>query len=242
MNNTQIAWTEKTWNPVTGCQVCTEGCKYCYARELAENKRGTAAFPLGFDLHLRPKKLTEPDSIAEPSHIFVNSMSDVFWEKIPNDYRHRILDTIERNPHHQFQVLTKRPEKMLEFSKERKFPPNMWAGVSLELQKYTDRVDILRQVDAKIRFISAEPLLGPLELDLAGIHWQIVGGESGSHINDAAVAEKRALVKLSEGKWVPQEDKATWVYSLREQAKKAGTAFFFKQWGGPKSKSGGCDL
>ncbi len=242
MNETGISWTGLTWNPVSGCSKVSPGCAYCYACTRAERLRGHAAFPNGFDLQLRPHKLTEPDRLEKPSLIFVNSMSDAFHEKIPDAYRHQVFDTMERNPRHKFQVLTKRPENMVRFSRERKFPQNVWAGVSIELQKYVERADLLRQVDATVRFISAEPLLGPLKLDLTGIHWLIVGGESGPHLNDLKVADKRALVVKEGGKWVPRKDRAPWVYDLQQQAKSAGTAFFFKQWGGPKSTSGGAEL
>jgi protein gp37 len=139
--------------------------------------RGTSAFPKGFDLTLRPHKLVEPYRLKKPSLIFVNSMSDLFWEAIPDDYRDRVLDVIEDTPQHQYQVLTKRPEKMLEYSHRRKLPPNFWAGVTIECNRHVGRADILRAVDAEIRFVSAEPLLDDLSaLELSGIHWLISGG------------------------------------------------------------------
>lgn len=242
MNDTGIIWTELTWNPNSGCDKVSPGCAFCYAHTLAEQKRGGPAFPNGFDLTIRPHKLREPFKIKKPSLIFVNSMSDLFWEKIPEDYRHQIVDVIEQTPQHQYQVLTKRPEAMLAFSRRRRLPPNFWAGVSIESQKYASRADILRKVDAEIRFISAEPLLGPLNLDLRGIQWLITGGESGAHLMDAMLREMRGLVNYLDRIWTPRPDRIPWVRSLRDQSIQAGTKFFHKQWGGFRSDSAGRDL
>jgi protein gp37 len=242
MNETGIIWTEKTWNPASGCEKISAGCRYCYAFTLAENKRGTPAFPNGFDLTVRPHKLREPLALKEPSLIFVNSMSDLFWPAISDDYRHKVIDIMEQTPQHEYQVLTKRPEEMLRFSRLRPFPGNFWAGVTIENQPNAGRLDTLKKVKAEILFVSAEPLISPLELDLNGIQWLISGGESGGHLMDADTREKRALVTYDGKKWHPRPDRIPWVQSLRDQCQKTKTAFFHKQWGGYNSHSGGRTL
>jgi protein gp37 len=239
MNETGIIWTERTWNPASGCEKVSAGCRYCYASTLAENKRGTPAFPNGFDLTIRPHKLREPLLLKKPSLIFVNSMSDLFWPAIPDDYRHKVIDIMEQTPRHEYQVLTKRPEEMLRFSLLRPLPPNFWAGVTIESQATAPRLDILRQVKAEIRFVSAEPLITALELDLTGIQWLISGGESGAHLMDPDIREKRSLVTREGTKWLPREDRIPWIRSLRDQCLAAKTAFFHKQWGGYSSHSAG---
>jgi protein gp37 len=242
MNITGISWTDFTWNPVTGCDKVSEGCKFCYASDVAENKRGTPAFPVGFELQLRPHKMEEPLQVRESKRIFVNSMSDLFWEKIPDEYRDEVLATIRRADWHQFLVLTKRPERMLEYSQRHPLPPNFWAGVTIENQRWAHRLDILRQTKARIRFVSAEPLLGPLDLDLTDIHWLISGGESGAHLN-LPIWQHRSLVKLDgRGRWVPKLEALEWVLNLQKTCEKYDTKFFHKQWGGPTSHSGGRDL
>jgi protein gp37 len=244
MNETTIEWTDATWNPMSGCEVISEGCKYCYAKTLADNKRGTAAFPNGFDLTIRPHKLSEPERLKLPSRIFVNSMSDLFWEKVPDDYRLRIIDVISRTPQHQYQVLTKRPEKMLEVNRKLGgFPDNFWAGVSVENARNLWRMDILRQVNASIRFISAEPLIGPLDgLDLTGIHWVITGGESGLHLTDEHVRARRSLTEPVNGKWTPMVDRVQWIRDIRDACEASSVSFIHKQWGGLRPKSGGREL
>lgn len=243
MNNTAINWTEKTWNPVSGCEKVSEGCKYCYALTLAENKRGTLAFPNGFDLTIRPHKLNEPFKLKEPSLIFVNSMSDLFWDKIPESYRDQIVDVIEATPQHQYQVLTKRPERMLEYSRRRKLPNNFWAGTTIEAGRTAFRLDILRQVDVEIHFVSAEPLIGVWDRpDFAGIQWVITGGESGSHLSNPVICERRALVMNVFGKWVPRPDRKDWVRVIRDACQRSKTAFWHKQWGGPTPHSAGREL
>jgi protein gp37 len=239
MNDTEIAWTDFTWNPMSGCAKVSEGCKFCYAGVIAEPKRGTRAFPNGFDLTLRPHKLQEPCRLKTPSLIFVNSMSDLFWEQVPESYRDQVLDVIEATPRHQFQVLTKRPAEMLRYSLRRPLPPNFWAGVTVENQRVADRIDILRAVKVEIRFVSAEPLLGPLDLDLSNIHWIITGGESGSQINRSEIGRARALVERVDGRWVPKPAAVAWVRALRDACLGPGPAFFHKQWGGPRPKSAG---
>jgi protein gp37 len=159
MNKTNIIWTDYTWNPNCGCVQVSEGCKFCYAETLAERMRGEPAFPQGFELTFRPHLLHDPLSLKLPSLIFVNSMSDLFWEALNDEWRDRVLDVIEAASRHQFQLLTKRPEEMLRYSRRRRFPANLWAGVTVESDRFAYRADILRQVEASIRFISAEPLL-----------------------------------------------------------------------------------
>ena len=243
MNETAIAWTDLTWNPASGCERITEGCKHCYAFTFAERKRGTAAFPNGFDLTIRPHKLTEPLKLKTPSRIFVNSMSDLFWEAIPDSYRDQVLDVIEQTPQHTYQVLTKRPEQMVAYAQRRRLPPNVWLGVTIEANRHVGRADLLRQVEVPIRFVSAEPLLDGLpDLDLTGIAWLITGGESGTHLHDHATRARRALVKRCGTRWQPRADRVAWVASLRDRCQAGGVAFFHKQWGGLTPKSTGCLL
>lgn len=201
MNTTAIEWTEVTWNPMSGCEKLSEGCKYCYAMTLAERFRGTNAFPNGFDLTIRPHKLDEPRRLKKPSMIFANSMSDLFWDAVPDDYRDKILDVIEDTPQHQYQVLTKRPHEMLRYSRRRRLPDNFWAGTTIESGRlFEERISALIQVDASIRFISAEPLIGPFPatMNLEQIHWMITGGESGRHLISPRIRDRRALVDLDD--------------------------------------------
>lgn len=239
MNVTSINWTNMTWNPVSGCEKVSEGCKHCYAETIAEKFRGKA-FPNGFELTLRPHKLREPCRLRTPSLVFVNSMSDLFWERIPDDYRDRILDVIEETPHHEYQVLTKRPEVMRAYAKRRKLPPNFWAGVTIESNRHVDRADILRDVDAEIRFISAEPLLSALpDLDLTGMQWVITGGESGAHLMEPEVCARRALVEHRAGRWHLRDDRLPWLREIRDTCRAAGVAYWHKQHGGPHPESAG---
>lgn len=248
MNETGIIWTEATWNPMSGCKKITSGCAYCYAETLAENKRGGAAFPVGFDLTIRPHKLREPLKLREPSLIFVNSMSDMFWEQVSDAYRDQMVDVMEATPQHEYQVLTKRADELLRYSRRRKLPPNFWAGVTIEDQKNADRAKVLQDVDAEIRFISAEPLLSDLTLDSwAGISWVITGGESGMHLLDPKLRELRGLATLDRSRpkgaqWQPRQDRMPWVRNIRDQAVAAGVKLFHKQWGGLYPKSAGRDL
>ncbi len=245
MQDTTINWTEKTWNPMSGCEVVSEGCKHCYAKTLAERYGGTAAFPNGFGLTLRPHKLTEPYRIKEPSIIFVNSMSDLFWDKVTNDYRDKIVDVIEATSQHIYQVLTKRPDIMLEYSRRRPLPANFWAGTTIESERTMPRLDLLRQVKATTKFISAEPLLSPLSsrafgyLDLAGVDWVITGGESGLHLNEANTLARRGLVMKLYGKWMPRPDRIGWIRQIRDACLSQNIEFWHKQWGGPRPESAG---
>jgi len=218
---TAIEWTESTWNPVTGCTKVTPGCAHCYAETFAERWRGIKghSYEQGFDLRLWPTRLDYPLKWKRPRMIFVNSMSDIFHEDIPFEYVERIFAVMQKASHHTFQVLTKRHERMSDLAPHLPWPSNVWMGVTIENKRWVLRADHLRKVPAAVKFISAEPLLGPLSgLDLTAIDWLIAGGESGPR-NRPAQAE--------------------WFRELREQCHRDGVAFFFKQWGGVRAKSGG---
>lgn len=219
-----IEWTDATWNPVRGCTKVSPGCKHCYAETFAERFRGVPGHPFeqGFDLRLVPEALELPLTWKASRRVFVNSMSDLFHEKVPAAYIRRVFEVIRQAEQHQFQILTKRSERMVEVCSTIKLPPNVWLGVSVENQKYTPRVADLRKVKASVRFLSIEPLLGPIEnLRLSGIHWVIVGGESGHHAR-------------------PMDPE--WVRSLRDQCARSSVPFFFKQWGGTRKKLAGRTL
>ncbi|MFN8204492.1 MAG: phage Gp37/Gp68 family protein [Solirubrobacteraceae bacterium] len=219
-----IEWTEASWNPATGCTKVSPGCAHCYAETFAERWRGVPAHPYqqGFDLTLWPQRLELPLRWRRPRLIFVNSMSDLFHEDIPLDFIRQVFDTMGRAHWHTFQILTKRHERLSELADELDWHPNVWMGVTIENRRFVHRADHLREVPAAVRFISAEPLLGPLEgLDLTGIDWLIAGGESG--------AKHRPV-------------REEWLIDLRDQCQDEGTAFFFKQWGGARPKSGGRSL
>lgn len=221
-----IEWTEATWNPVTGCTEVSTGCDNCYARTFAERFRGVAGHPYeqGFDLRFWPERLEQPAKWRKPRRIFVNSMSDLYHEGVAVDYIAKVFDAMESAPHHTFQVLTKRPGRMASVMRRLRPTPlqNVWLGTSIEVDRYSWRAEKLRETPAFVRFLSLEPLLGPLpSLDLSDINWVIVGGESGHHA--------RAL-------------DAGWVRSLRDQCNEARVAFFFKQWGGRTPKAGGREL
>jgi protein gp37 len=244
MNRTGIVWTDFTWNPFSGCKKISPGCQFCYAETMAERFRGGKGFPNGFDLTLRSHKLQEPLKLKKPTRIFVNSMSDFFLDEVEDEFRDQVVDVMEATPQHQYQVLTKRAETLLRYSQRRKLPPNFWAGVTVEDQIRSQRLDLLRQVKANIRFISAEPLLSPLTLNLEGIHWLISGGESGSHLRNPDIRAKRGLADYSatDRQWFPRPDRIDWVRSLRDQCQVAGVAFLHKQWGGAKPESAGREL
>ncbi|MEH1958177.1 DUF5131 family protein [Nostoc sp.] len=214
--HTGIEWTDKTWNPTTGCNKISPGCLHCYAEALT--KRFPNNFKNGFDLTLHPERLAEPLKWRTPSRIFVNSMSDLFHEDVPLDFIKKVFKVIHETPWHIYQILTKRPERLLELASELEFRENIWLGVSVENQNYVHRVNFLRQVPATVRFLSCEPLLGELNLELTDIHWVIVGGESGQ--------KHRPL-------------KTEWVKDIHDQCQAAEVAFFFKQIGGRTSKTGG---
>jgi protein gp37 len=216
-----IEWTDSTWNPVTGCTKISPGCKHCYAETFAERWCGIPGHPYeqGFDLRLWPDRLDLPLTWKKPRTIFVNSMSDLFHEKVTLDFIQRVFSTMERASWHTFQILTKRSERLAELAPDLSWPPNAWMGVSIETAKYLWRADHLRKVPAVVRFLSLEPLLGPLgTLDLSSIHWVIVGGESGPGARSV---------------------EAKWVREIRKQCRAAGVPFFFKQWGGVQKKRNG---
>jgi protein gp37 len=216
MSSTGIEWTDRTWNPVTGCDKVSPGCTHCYAKALTE--RFHTNFPNGFDVTLHHDRLKQPSSWKKPHHVFVNSMSDLFHDEIPFSFIEEVFYQMEQTPRHTYQILTKRAARLLDLAPKLKWSHNIWMGVSVENQNYVNRINYLRGVSAQVRFLSCEPLLGPLQLDLTEIHWVIVGGESG-HKHRPICAE--------------------WVRDIRTQCQDAGIPFFFKQWGGRTPKAGG---
>jgi protein gp37 len=210
----RIEWTEQTWNPTVGCTKISPGCKNCYAETMARRLQamGMRGYENGFRLTIMPERLSEPLERRKPTVYFVNSMSDLFHEKVPFDYIRKVFDVMAQTPQHTFQVLTKRAERMAEFCKSRNVPSNVWLGVSVENKKHgVPRISVLREIDASVRFLSVEPLLEPLgEIDLTGIHWVIVGGESGHKARP-----------------IRQE----WVDNIKQQCDASDVALFFKQWG-----------
>ncbi len=225
---TTIEWTDATWNPVTGCTKISAGCDHCYAERFSERFRGTPRHPFetGFDLTLRPERLDQPLRWREPRMIFVNSMSDLFHKEIPKHFITRVFEIMERAHWHTFQVLTKRSSLMRDFLRDRygpqRGPVHMWFGVSVEDGSKRSRIRHLRDSPAGVSFLSIEPLIGPMgKLDLTGIDWVIVGGESGPGAR-------------------PMH--SDWVRDVRDQCLTEGVAFFFKQWGGLRPKSGGREL
>ena len=225
---TQIEWTDATWNPVTGCTKVGPGCDNCYAERFAERWRGIENHPYeqGFDLRLWPNRLAQPALWKKPRMIFVNSMSDLFHKEVPRAYVDRVFETMEMVDWHVYQVLTKRSSLMRNYIRERyegrAVPPHIWLGVSVEDGDHKSRIKHLKQINSAARFVSFEPLLGPVgDVDLEGVAWAIVGGESGPK------------ARPMDGEWATE---------IRLACNEAGTAFFFKQWGGPRPKSGGRTL
>ncbi|MFQ3675702.1 MAG: phage Gp37/Gp68 family protein [Endomicrobiia bacterium] len=213
MKFTKIEWTECVWNPSIGCTKISEGCKNCYAEAFANRLKaiGQRDYTDGFKFKILPHRLEEPLRIKKPSKFFVNSMSDLFHEEMPFDYLDLIFDVIERTPQHIYQILTKRDNIMFEYFAKRNVPNNVWLGVTVEEQKYVNRIETLRKINANIRFVSFEPLIGAVGiLNFDKINWVIVGGESG----------KRA-----------RPIKKEWVDEIFWQCKERNVAFFFKQWG-----------
>jgi protein gp37 len=216
-----IEWTESTWNPVTGCTKISPGCKHCYAERMAKRLKamGAAAYARGFELALHERVLEYPLTWKKPQRIFVNSMSDLFHKDVPLDFLMRVFEVMNKANWHQFQILTKRSERLLELHQKLGWAPHIWMGVSVETEGYSMRIDHLRATGAHVKFLSLEPLLGPLEnLNLQGIDWVIVGGESGPHSR-------------------PMQ--GTWAMNIRDQCTRAGVPFFFKQWGGFNKKKAG---
>jgi protein gp37 len=225
---TAIEWTDATWNPVTGCTKISAGCDHCYAERFSERFRGIPGHPFesGFDLTLRPERLEQPLRWRTPRMIFVNSMSDLFHKEIPAEFIDRVCDTMEGAPWHTFQILTKRSTLMRDFLRRRyrgaRGPQHMWFGVSVEDGGKKSRIRHLQDAPAGVRFLSIEPLIGPMgKLDLTGIDWVIVGGESGP---------------------AARSMNSEWVREVRDQCVDRGVQFFFKQWGGLRPKTGGREL
>jgi len=209
----KIEWTEVTWNPMTGCDKVSEGCRNCYAEVMAKRLQAmrVKGYENGFKFTLMPDRIEQPLKIKKPTKFFVNSMSDLFHENVPFSFLDSVFDVMKRTPQHTYQILTKREKIMAEYLKDMKLPKNIWLGVTVENRDTIGRIDYLRNINANIRFISMEPLLEDLgEVDLTGIYWVIVGGESG--------------VKAR-----PME--SDWVLSIKDQCENQNTAFFFKQWG-----------
>jgi protein gp37 len=222
--NSAIEWTESTWNPVTGCSKTSAGCLNCYAERMARRLQamGQANYRRGFEVTLQPQLLNAPLAWRESRLVFVNSMSDLFHEDVPLAFIQEVFSTMRHAHWHTFQVLTKRSERLVELAPHLDWPPNVWMGVSVENETVRSRIDNLCAVPAIVRFLSIEPLLGALpELDLDGIHWVIVGGESGPGAR-------------------PMD--SSWVLDIRDQCAAAKVPFFFKQWGGVFKKKAGRKL
>ncbi|MEY2688195.1 MAG: hypothetical protein RL375_2393 [Pseudomonadota bacterium] len=219
-----IEWTEVTWNPVTGCYKISQGCKHCYAERMARRLKlmGSARYVNEFTPTLHWDLVDQPRRWKRPRTVFVNSMSDLFQVDVPFDFIQAVFATMVATPQHTYQILTKRSERLLELAPQLPWPGNVWMGVSVEDERVKGRVDDLRHVGAAVRFLSCEPLIGPLpDLDLQGIHWVIVGGESGPGAR-------------------PMQPE--WVEQIHRQCRRAGAAFFFKQWGGVRKHETGRTL
>jgi protein gp37 len=219
--NSSIEWTESTWNPITGCTKISPGCKHCYAERMAKRlcAMGQHNYRNGFDLTLQEKSLELPLRWKQHQMIFVNSMSDLFHKKVPKEFIFNVFNVMTQANWHTFQILTKRSERLVELNSELKWPINVWMGVSVENIDYLYRIDHLRKTDAKLKFLSLEPLLGPLpDLNLVGINWVIVGGESGPGARP-----------------IDRE----WIIDIRDQCKRKRVPFYFKQWGGINKKKAG---
>ena len=213
MKTTKIEWTDKTWNPITGCTKKSAGCAHCYAEVMAQRLKAMRLekYRNGFELTLHEDNLEEPFSWKKAHNIFVCSMSDLFHENVPFEFVDKIMGTIKHTPQHRYQILTKRSERMKEYFQTREIPQNVWLGVTVECTSSKVRIDHLRDLDATVKFLSCEPLIEDLgKLNLDSIDWIIVGGESGS---------KARPMKLE------------WVTNIRQQVEQQGAAFFFKQWG-----------
>lgn len=220
-SNSSIEWTDATWNPITGCTKISPGCANCYAETFAERFRGVPNHPYeqGFDLKLWPDRLALPQTWKKSKRIFVNSMSDLFHKDVPEEYIFKVFQVMNEVDRHQYQVLTKRAERLAELSDRLTWGKNIWMGVSVENADHTSRIDCLRRTNAAVKFLSVEPLLGPIpSMNLNGIDWVIVGGESGH----------RARPVCEE-----------WIIEIRDQCQAAGVPFFFKQWGGRNKKKAG---
>lgn len=224
MAQTSIEWTEMSWNPTTGCTKISAGCRFCYAEVMARRLQamGNNKYANGFKLTLHPDTLTIPYQWKKPKFIFVNSMSDLFHEGIPLSYFKKVFKVMNDNSHHVFQVLTKRADRIAELNDEVKWTPNIWMGVTVENNDVVDRIEYLRECDAKTKYLSCEPLIGPIHnLDLRDIDWVIAGGESGR---------------------TPRPMEKEWIVRIQQLCHKSNVAFFFKQWGGTNKKKNGSSL
>ncbi|PWV56611.1 DUF5131 family protein [Chitinophaga sp. S165] len=221
MAQSNIEWTEMTWNPVTGCTKISAGCKFCYAEVMAKrlHAMGVEKYKDEFKVRIHPDALNIPYTWKRQKVVFVNSMSDLFHAQVPPDFIKEVFRVMNENPQHIFQVLTKRADRLLEIHQEVKWTHNIWMGVSIEDERVIERLELLKQTNARTKFLSCEPLIGPLpDLDLTNIDWVIVGGESG---------------------WKARPMDAGWALDIMDQCKQAGVAFFFKQWGGTNKKKTG---
>lgn len=213
MKPTKIEWTQASWNPTIGCDKVSSGCKNCYAQAMAKRLQaiGNPCYKDGFAFKMLPQRLDEPKRNKKPTLYFVNSMSDLFHQKMDFGFLERIMQVIADTPHHQYQILTKRPHAMKEYFYKREIPPNVWLGTTVESSKVKPRIDLIRDLSASVKWLSCEPLISDLgEIDLRGIDWVIAGGESG--------ANARAM-------------KEEWVLNIKRQCEAQNVAFFFKQWG-----------
>lgn len=221
MSASKIEWTETTWNPLTGCNKISPGCQNCYAERMAIRLKAMGAqnYKNGFQLTCHPSSLKTPSNWKKPRMVFVNSMSDLFHSEVPDKFIFDVFSVMNHEDRHQYQVLTKRSERLFELNPLLKWNHNIWMGVSIENSDYTFRIDHLRKTDVKVKFLSLEPLLGPLpDLNLQGIDWVIVGGESGPKAR-------------------PMEQ--SWVVDIKNQCLEQNVPFFFKQWGGTNKKKAG---
>ncbi len=224
MAQSSIEWTEMTWNPTTGCNKISAGCKYCYAEVMTRRlmAMGIEKYKDGFKIRTHVDSLNIPYTWKKPKVVFVNSMSDLFHPEVPIEFIKEVFAVMNDNPQHVFQVLTKRGDRLFEIHKQLKWTHNIWMGVSVEDNRVTDRIDFLRKTGAKVKFLSCEPLIGPLpKMNLKKIDWVIVGGESGR---------------------TPRPMDADWVLDIQNQCSKNKVAFFFKQWGGTNKKKAGRQL
>ncbi|ADR20245.1 hypothetical protein MATR_21390 [Marivirga tractuosa] len=226
MAQSSIEWTEMTWNPTTGCDKVSAGCKFCYAEVMSKRLKamGIEKYQNGFDIKIHEEELKKPYSWKKPRVVFVNSMSDLFHPDVPVDFIQKVFKVMKENPQHVFQLLTKRPEILKYYDSEGwlDWSHNIWMGISVEDERVMDRIDLLRDTNARVKFLSCEPLIGPLpNMNLEKIDWVIVGGESGRK---------------------PRPMDTDWVTDIKDQCKKANVAFFFKQWGGTNKKKTGREL
>ncbi|MBI2283041.1 MAG: phage Gp37/Gp68 family protein [Bacteroidetes bacterium] len=224
MAQSSIEWTEMTWNPTTGCNKISAGCKFCYAEVMSKRLQamGIDKYKDGFELRTHEDALAIPYSWKSSKVVFVNSMSDLFHKDVPLDFIQKVFKVMNGNPQHTFQVLTKRADILFKYHKQLNWTHNIWMGVSVEDSRVTKRIDYLRKTGAKVKFLSCEPLIGPLsDINLTNIDWVIVGGESGRK---------------------PRPMDVDWVLDIQQQCEKAKVAFFFKQWGGVNKKKTGREL